>query len=83
MISDPTNFPHRRDSQGLYQSTCPRCFVTVARSKQEAEMTEVERLHVCYSSFLAERGQLSGPASSLASIERPSPTQRMVAEKKP
>jgi hypothetical protein len=52
-------FPHRRDRDGLYDSICPTCFATVARSKPEAEMAELERAHVCNSSFLAERGQLS------------------------
>jgi hypothetical protein len=52
-------FPHRRDRDGLYDSICPTCFATVARSKPEAEMAELEQAHVCNSSFLAERGHLS------------------------
>ena len=50
-------FPHRRDSKGLYDSICPTCFATVARSKPEAEMAQLELAHVCNSSYLAERGQ--------------------------
>jgi hypothetical protein len=52
-------FPHRRDRDGLYDSICPACFATVARSKPEAEMAELEKAHVCNSSYLAERGQFS------------------------
>jgi len=59
----PTNFPHQRDKDGLYDSICPRCFAPVARSKPEDEMTELERAHVCNSAFLAERGLLA-PAES-------------------
>jgi hypothetical protein len=50
-------FPHRRDRDGLYDSICPACFATVARSKPEAEMAELEKTHVCNSSYFAERGQ--------------------------
>jgi hypothetical protein len=52
-------FPHRRDRDGLYDSICPTCFATIARAKPEAEMAELEKAHVCNSSFLAERGQFS------------------------
>jgi hypothetical protein len=52
-------YPHRRDRDGLYDSICPTCFATVARSKPEAEMAELENAHVCNSSFLADRGQFS------------------------
>jgi hypothetical protein len=61
-------FPHRRDRDGLYDSICPNCFATVARSKPEAEMAELEKAHVCNTSYLAERGQFTrakppGPSS--------------------
>jgi hypothetical protein len=57
------HFPHRRDKDGLYDSICPTCFATVARSKPEAEMVELELAHVCNSSYLAERGHFSRPES--------------------
>ena len=60
------DFPHRRDRDGLYDSICPNCFATVARSKPEAEMSRLEKAHICDSAFLAERGLFAraSPAGS-------------------
>ena len=68
MVNIPTNFPHRRDRDGLYDSICPRCFATVARSKPEAELEELERSHICHSSFLADRCQFGEAVTTIAAI---------------
>jgi hypothetical protein len=47
MSGNPTHFAHRHDRDGLYHSICPLCFATVARSRPEAEMAELELAHVC------------------------------------
>ena len=59
MADKPTVYPHRRNRDGLYDSICPACFATIARSQPEAEMAELEKSHLCNSSFLAERGESS------------------------
>jgi hypothetical protein len=47
MTGNPTHFAHRHDRDGLYHSICPACFATVARSRPETELAELERAHVC------------------------------------
>jgi hypothetical protein len=47
MNGNPTHFAHRHDRDGLYHSICPVCFATVARSRPEAELAELEQAHVC------------------------------------
>ena len=49
-------FPHRRNSNGRYDSICPHCFLTAATARTEQELATLEKRHVCHSSFLAERG---------------------------
>jgi len=66
MAKKITQFPHRKGSDGLYDSICPTCFATVARSKSEAEMRELEAAHVCNSAYLAERGLYARPSPARA-----------------
>jgi hypothetical protein len=40
-------FSHRPQRCGAYDSICTRCFATVARSHNEADLEAAERLHVC------------------------------------
>jgi hypothetical protein len=47
MSRNSTHFAHRHDRDGLYHSICPLCFATVARSRPETEMAELEQAHVC------------------------------------
>lgn len=62
MSTNALNYPHRKASNGLYDSICPTCFATVARSKPKAVMAELEEAHVCDSAWLAERGLFTKPA---------------------
>jgi hypothetical protein len=75
------DYPHRKASNGLYDSICPTCFATVARSKPKAEMAELENAHVCDSALLAERGLFARP-SPLTSNPVPSRTSQMRAASK-
>ena len=68
MVNTPAKFPHRRDRDGLFDSICPRCFATVARSKAEVEMEALESSHICHSSFLADRGQFGEAVATIAAI---------------
>jgi hypothetical protein len=52
-------YPHRKNRDGSYDSICPACFTTIARSKIEVELGAFERGHICDSSFLAERGHFA------------------------
>jgi hypothetical protein len=56
MARETPSFPHRRNKDGSYDSICPTCYITVARSRQEADLADRESAHICHSAFLAERG---------------------------
>jgi hypothetical protein len=47
-------YPHRRNKDGSYDSICLNCFVTVASGKSEAELIEVDKVHVCEYSILSQ-----------------------------
>jgi hypothetical protein len=73
-----TLYPHRCNRDGSFDSICPICYVTVARSKQEAELAEIDKAHVCDLLFLAERDGFSRAESArrlalLKHAQRPSP----------
>jgi hypothetical protein len=59
-----TQYPHRRERDGLFDSICPTCFATVVRSKPEADMAELEKAHVCNPAFLAERSRFAKAEST-------------------
>jgi hypothetical protein len=59
MSERPAQFPHRQDSDGLYHSICSACFATVARSRPESELSELEQAHICDQSFLDGRGHFN------------------------
>jgi len=40
-------FPHRRNPDGSFDSICPKCFRTVATRRNEADLAQDERDHVC------------------------------------
>jgi hypothetical protein len=54
-----TKHPHRRNSDGTWDSICKNCFLTIAHGRTESELAKSEKTHVCDSSFLAERGLFS------------------------
>jgi hypothetical protein len=59
MARKSTQYPHRRNRDGSYESICSKCYATVARAETDAELTEWDAAHVCDPSFLAERGLLT------------------------
>jgi len=59
MDHDSNLYAHRRNEAGSFDSVCRVCFAAVVRSKPEPELAAYEKAHVCDSSFLADRGQLS------------------------
>jgi hypothetical protein len=42
-----SNFPHRFNADGSYDSICTLCHMTVAKAKVEAELFQHERTHRC------------------------------------
>jgi hypothetical protein len=50
-----TLYPHRCNQDGSFDSICPICYATVARSRQEAELAEIDKAHVCDAYDLAKR----------------------------
>jgi hypothetical protein len=53
------SYPHRRNSDGTFDSICTKCFLTVAHRRAEAELAAIEEAHICNSAFLADCGRLS------------------------
>ena len=47
MQRSANGFPQRRNTDGFYDSICPRCFLAVARKKTLPEIDIEERKHVC------------------------------------
>jgi hypothetical protein len=39
--------PHRRNPDESFDSICPDCFATIARTQNEAELARHERNHLC------------------------------------
>jgi hypothetical protein len=54
-----TEYPHRRNSDGTWDSICKHRFLTIAHCKTEGELAEGENTHLCDSALLADRGLLS------------------------
>ena len=46
---DFKRFPHSTNRDGTIDSICPRCFMTVATSRNEADLDRMELLHECQS----------------------------------
>jgi hypothetical protein len=58
MADTSSSYPHRRNKDGSFDSICTACFATIAQASAEADLAECEKVHVCQSSFFAERGLL-------------------------
>lgn len=47
-----SQFPHRKNLDGSYDSICRLCFKTVGTHKFEQQLTQQEKSHICDKSFL-------------------------------
>jgi hypothetical protein len=63
MADSQTLYPHRQNEDGTFDSICPKCFQTIAKSPAENGLTEAETAHVCGSSFFRGRGHFNGAGS--------------------
>jgi hypothetical protein len=50
-----TEYPHRRNNDGTWDSLCKNCFLTIGHGRTDSELSEGEKTRVCHSSFHAER----------------------------
>jgi hypothetical protein len=46
-VQAASTFPHRLNQDTTYDSICPVCYLTVASSLVETDLTEHEALHAC------------------------------------
>jgi hypothetical protein len=56
----PTNFAHRHNADGTYDSICLKCYATAARAKKEESLSSPESAHVCDPTalYLADQGSV-------------------------
>ena len=47
MTSKRVQFPHRQNSNGTYDSICPKCFRTIDTRNEEGDLAAEERVHIC------------------------------------
>jgi hypothetical protein len=47
LSSASTHFPHRVNEDGIVDSICPRCYVTIGSSERESDLEKMELAHVC------------------------------------
>ena len=57
-----TNFAHRRNSDGSYDSICTKCYATAASAEKEESLSSSESAHVCDPSALYLVNEGSIPA---------------------
>jgi hypothetical protein len=60
MQTSSNGFPLKLNSDGTYDSICPRCFLTVARQMAQAEIVREERKHVCTKASLKAAKRAKG-----------------------
>ena len=82
-------FPHRRKSDGTFESICLSCLETVAHAATEADLHEHDRQHVCREVVpkipTAPRGmtKYKTPTFELSEEDGPSKTQEKSPEAEP
>jgi hypothetical protein len=66
----PTNFAHRRNADGSYDSICTKCFLTAAWAEKEESLSSSESAHVCEPSvlYLVNQGSIPAPIPMLGLI---------------
>jgi hypothetical protein len=48
-------YPHKRNSDGSFDSICLNCFTTIASARTEQELLESDKRHICKPSALSQR----------------------------
>jgi hypothetical protein len=53
ITSASSKFPHRTNEDGMIDSICPHCFVTIGSSNREDDLEKMELAHVCDASLVS------------------------------
>jgi len=70
-------YPHRRNRDGSFDSICLICLATVAAGRSEAELVELEKVHVCNAGFLADRRGYIPPYLPWSARKTPAPVSSL------
>ena len=74
-----SHFPHRVNENGMIDSICPRCFVTIGSSQREGDLAKMESDHVCDPSLLRYYEEQGQPKKVPTRINSPNSRRRDVA----
>ena len=55
VLTLPPFFPHRRNTDGSFDSICLECLLTVANVQNETDLAEYDEYHICNPSILSQR----------------------------
>jgi len=51
-------FPHRHNTDGSFDSICPRCVITIATAMDESDLSHSEAIHECDPVLVAYYGRM-------------------------
>src|SRR3954452_16683815 len=51
-------FPHRHNTDGSFDSICPRCVITIATAMDESDLSHSEAVHECDPVLVAYYGRM-------------------------
>jgi hypothetical protein len=55
-----SEYAHRENADGTFDSICLRCFQTIISANSELELVESERMHSCTSAVAYTNGRAEG-----------------------
>ena len=67
VVEQVTQYAHRTNFNGSFDSICKFCFRTIGSSRNEADLNEPERFHACMDSDLMKSRGLRLPATQHSS----------------
>ena len=67
-MSSGDRFPHRQNSNGTYDSICPKCLRTIDTRKLEGDLAAEERVHICCVEDIFRHDMLARRISSLSQL---------------
>jgi hypothetical protein len=67
-MSSGGRFPHRQNSNGTYDSICPKCYRTIDTRNVEGDLAAEERVHICCVEDIFRHDMLARRISSLSQL---------------
>jgi hypothetical protein len=55
LLTLPPFFPHRQNRDGSFDSICLKCLLTIANERNEDNLAECEKYHICNPSILSQQ----------------------------